>query len=254
MAFMDTQPAPLGDIDGLDPYAAFRVDATREIIALLRELNETGSPVQLSAPGGAHMSTVIWSVDVTGHRISMRAEPDDPQLSQLIDANEATAVAYLEAVKLQFDVNDLVLVRGARACALQARMPQAMHRFQRRQAFRVRPQMRTAPTAVMRHPAMPDMQLALRVLDVSIGGCSLLLPDDVPPLAAGGQVRGVVFELSPDAHFVATLQVHHVTSIRPDATGVRLGCEFVRLGADHERMLQRYIDQTQKRHRLLSLS
>ena len=45
-----------------------------------------------------------------------------------------------------------------------------------------------------------------------------------------------------------------VAPVRPDATGVRLGCEFVRLGSDNERMLQRYIDQTQKRQRLLSLS
>ena len=28
---------------------------------------------------------------------------------------------------------------------------------------------------------MPDMQLELRVLDVSIGGCALWLPHDLPP-------------------------------------------------------------------------
>jgi len=33
----------------------------------------------------------------------------------------------------------------------------------------------------------------------------------------------------------------------------RLGCEFMHVAAQTERALQRYIDQTQKRRRLLSL-
>jgi c-di-GMP-binding flagellar brake protein YcgR len=36
-------------------------------------------------------------------------------------------------------------------------------------------------------------------------------------------------------------------------SGMRLGCEFLALDAGTERSLQRYIDQTQKRRRLLSL-
>jgi hypothetical protein len=35
--------------------------------------------------------------------------------------------------------------------------------------------------------------------------------------------------------------------------GVRLGCEWQRLGGAAERTLQRWIDQAQKRRRMLSL-
>jgi hypothetical protein len=38
-----------------------------------------------------------------------------------------------------------------------------------------------------------------------------------------------------------------------DARGVRLGCEFQRAGGDAVRALQRFIDHTQKRGKLLAL-
>ena len=46
---------------------------------------------------------------------------------------------------------------------------------------------------------------------------------------------------------------NNVTSLGADAKGVRLGCEFVRADPFALRSLQRYIDQTQKRGKLLSL-
>ena len=255
MAFANSRPAPLADAPGFDPYASFRVDSPREVAALLRELNDSGTPIQLSTPEGTVMLTVLWSVDSSGERVSFRAEPEDPQLRALIDGDEATAVAYLEAVKLQFDLCDLVLVRGHRACALQARMPQRIYRFQRRQGYRVRPTERHAPMATLRHPSMPDMQLELRVLDVSFGGCALMLPDNVPMLEPGVTLHGVHVELDAGLHFICSLLLHHITSIRPGSgAGVRLGCEFHRLDPDAGRALQRWIDQTQKRRRLLSLS
>ena len=146
-----------------------------------------------------------------------------------------------------------MLVRGAKACSLQADMPREMYRFQRRRSFRVRTLGRGTPTALMRHPSIPDMQLGLRVLDVSNGGCALMLPGDVPPLSAGLEIRGVRIELDPDTRFDADLLLHHVTLIQTPSRGARLGCEFMHVQPQAQRALQRYIDQTQKRRRLLSL-
>ncbi|MBI5258699.1 MAG: flagellar brake protein [Burkholderiales bacterium] len=254
MAFMDTQPAPMNDGDGLDPYAAFRIESAREIAALMRQLLDGGTPVNLSAPDGASMTTALWTVDSAGQRLAFQAEAGAPQLQQLIESNEVTAVSYLEAVKLQFDLSNLMLVRGSNACALQAAMPRRVYRFQRRQSYRVRTLERSGPVALLRHPALPDIQLKLRVLDVSIGGCALLMPDDMPPLEPGLTLHAVRLELDPDTRFTTTLHVHHISSIHALARGVRLGCELVRLDGAAERALQRYIDQTQKRRRLLSLS
>jgi flagellar brake protein len=197
---------------------------------------------------------VVWTLDTAQQRINFSVDPDSPQLQRLLEREEATCVAYLDAVKLQFDVEQPVLVRGNTTCALQAPMPREMYRFQRRSSFRVRTLGRSgSPTALMRHPSIPEMQLGLRVLDVSIGGCALLLPGDVPPVDAGIEIRNVRIELDADTRFETDLQLHHVTVIQTPSRGARMGCEFMHVRPAAQRALQRYIDHTQKRRRLLTL-
>jgi c-di-GMP-binding flagellar brake protein YcgR len=250
--FEDTQPAPLQMLSG-DSLDEFRVTAPPEVLSLLHQLIDGNTLVHLSAPDGSTYTTSLWTVDGAQRKLSFSADAGHHQLNPLIDAGEATAVAYLDSVKLQFDVEDLMLVHAASACALQTRLPGSLFRFQRRDSFRVRAAGRTGAHVRLRHPSMPDMQLALRVLDVSTGGCALFLPDDVPPLSPGLRLHRVRLELDVDTRFEATLQLRHVTSVNPQSGGTRLGCSLADLNGDAQRALQRYIDQTQKRRRLLSL-
>lgn len=248
----DTLPAAL-DGAGPEAWADYRVDNPTEIQALLRQLRDSSTPLVLSAPGGTAVVTELWSIDGDQHRVNLTGNDHAPALQDLVDADEAVAVGYLDNVKLQFELQGLLLVRGPRSCALQAHSPRVMYRFQRRSAYRVRTLDRHSPSARLRHPALPDMRLALRVLDVSIGGCALFMPSDVPPLEPGLSLHGVQVELDADTRFTATLQIQHISSINPQAQGLRVGCEWLSLARDSERALQRYIDQTQKRRRLLSL-
>jgi c-di-GMP-binding flagellar brake protein YcgR len=183
--------------------------------------------------------------------MTLAADANDPRLQQLLDADEVVVVCYLDSIKLQFDVNDLVVVHRGRDTALNAAFPRELFRFQRRNGFRVQPMLRTTPVARLRHPMIPDMQLSLRVLDVSIGGCALFLPNDVPALDPGVLMNGAQIDLDADTRVMCSLRLQHVTSINPESRGVRLGCEMVNAGSDGLRALQRYIDQTQKRRRLL---
>jgi len=144
-------------------------------------------------------------------------------------------------------------VRGGRDSVLSASLPRQLFRFQRRSGYRVRPLLNNAPLARLRHSDIAEMQLALRVLDLSIGGCALFLPDDVPSMQPGVQINQVRIELDADTHLLVNLKLQHVTSINPDSRGVRLGCEFVNASGDALRTLQRFIDHTQKRRKLMAL-
>ena len=243
--------APAAD-GGTDAWGAFRVSSPTEAVGLLRQLRDGNVPVNLSAPDGGSVTTTLWSIDVAQQHLSFAADHVLPQLQRLVDADEVMAVAFLDSVKLQFDLHDLMLVHATRASALQAAWPDSIYRFQRRSAFRVRTPERRAPTARLHHPAIPDMSLALRIVDISIGGCALALPMDVPPLQPGSALAGIEIVLDAATAFTATLHLHHVSSIQPGEGGSRLGCSWVQLGPAAERLLQRYIDQTQKRRRLLS--
>jgi c-di-GMP-binding flagellar brake protein YcgR len=259
LSFQDTRPAELDAAGGTDPWGDFRVTQPPERLALLRALRDGNVPVALNTPHGASLTVMLWTVDADQARLNFSVEAGSPQLDELLQADEVVAVAYLESVKLQFDLQGLTLVRGAKSSALQCGLPREIYRFQRRNAYRVRPRGNHGPVAVFRHPALPDMRLSLRVVDVSIGGCALWLPPNVPALQAGTRVADVHLELDNDTRFVATVNLQHVSvqghgeRAAAGEHGARLGCEWQALSPAAERVLQRWIDHTQRRRHLLAL-
>lgn len=247
--FQTTRPTPLSLLSGRE-IDEFRVANPAEVMSLLRRLVDSAVLVQLSSPSGAAYTSTLWAVDASARRISLDADPTHPQVRALVDGGEATAVAYLDAIKLQFDLHGLMMVHGQRASALQAALPAVMYRFQRREFFRVRT--RDSALAHLRHPKAG--LITLRVLDVSVGGCALSLPADMPPIDPGSTLEDVRIELDADTLFVASLKVQHVTGgLGSTSRNTRLGCEFVLSDGTSQRALQRYIDLTQRREKFLLL-
>jgi c-di-GMP-binding flagellar brake protein YcgR len=245
-----TQPAPLHTLSGR-AIDEFRVSHPSEVLALLRRLVDSAVLVQLSAPGGATYTSTLWTVDAHARRVSFDADPAHPQIRALIDVGEATAVAYLDAVKLQFDLRGMVLAHGQGASALQCALPDELYRFQRRGSFRVRT--RESAVVHLRHPASRGEIVTLRVLDVSVGGCALQLPREMAPIEPGTVIDEVRIELDADTLFIAAVTVQHVSGGFGSSHGTRLGCAFVRLDGTSQRALQRYIDLTQRRAKFLLL-
>jgi flagellar brake protein len=251
-----TMPMPLDALGaapgGLDD---FRITTPREIGAMLKLLVDGSVQLNLNGCDGSVVSATLWTADFERGCIGFSVNPEDPALHALLENQEAVIVGYLDSVKLQFDASNLVLVRGPRSSVLNCGWPREMFRFQRRGAFRVRPLLRSAPTARFHYCANEaGHEFALRVLDVSIGGCALFLPDELPSIQPGVTLAQVQIDLDADTRFDVDLRLHHVTSINAEARGVRLGCEFVRADSSVQRTLQRFIDLTQKRGKLLALS
>jgi flagellar brake protein len=250
-SFASTQPAPLSTLSGR-AIDDFRVDHPAEVLSLLHRLVDRAVLVQLSAANGAAYTSTLWSVDTQARRISLDADAAHPQVRALVEAGDATAVAYLDAIKLQFDLHGLMLAHGSNASTLQAVMPDVLYRFQRREFFRVRT--RDSAVAHLRHPASAGEMLTLRVLDVSVGGCALQLPAEAQPIEPGTSINGVRLELDADTLLVVPLTVQHVSGGFGSSTrSSRLGCSFARLDGTAQRALQRYIDLTQRREKFLLL-
>lgn len=249
---METLPMPL---DGLAPGALddFRITSPREIAAILRQFQDGNLLLNLNGSHGGMLSTTLWSIDTAKGKLSFSADAGTPATEQIVDSQEVVVVGYLDSIKVQFELANLVLVRSPNGCSIAAAFPRELFRFQRRNAFRVRPLLRSTPIARVRHPVIAEMQLALRVLDVSIGGCALFLPDDVPPLQPGMVMNQVQLDLDADTRLHTNLRLQHVTATNQESKGVRLGCEFVNASNDALRSLQRFIDQTQKQRRMMAL-
>ena len=252
---METMPMALDALDapGAPGAAAaladFRIGAQREIVAMLRQLCDANAGMQLHAADGGNLDATIWTIDSDRRALGFNLDAEATDLQSMLDGRALTAVGYLESVKVQFSVDAPVLVRGVRSSVLQCALPRVLYRFQRRSAYRVRPPMRSTPVARLL-PEQPGPPLALRVLDVSIGGCALFLPHGTPAPAPGSVFAGTRIELDAGTHFEVSLRLQHVTSLTAEARGVRLGFEFVRPDATTQRTLQRFIDLTQQRVRI----
>jgi c-di-GMP-binding flagellar brake protein YcgR len=238
---------------GNDGFYEFRLGSADEVLSMLKRLQGSRTVLNLSTPSGATLSSSLLTIDEASKSLTLSADADSPQLRALVDASETVAVAYLESIKVQFDVHGLVAVRGGQSVSLRCALPSEMFRFQRRECFRVRPLLRSEPIARFLHPARPDIELSLRVLDVSIGGCALLLPSSAPAIEPGVTVDEVELELDADTHITVPMRLLHTAAMAEDTRGAKLGCEFVKPSNENLRALQRYIDQTQKKRRLMAL-
>lgn len=236
---------------GITAVEDYRITSEVEIKALLKQLLENNTMITLTGPGGGSYTTLLWAVDSTRGVISFSAESNDQRLQQLLEGGEMVAVAYLDSIKLQFDVEGAILVHGGMA-AINASYPQSVMRFQRRSSFRVKPLGAHQPVAQFRHPAFPDMQLNLRVLDISLGGVALFLPADVPMLPAGITLRHCQLILDEETLLDVDVVLHHISVMNPDTQGARLGCQLLNLHGMDERALQHYVNQTQKRRHALA--
>jgi flagellar brake protein len=243
MAGSQSHPADLDD---------YRITAPAEIQSVLQRLVDERSLISLSGPQGQGHMTLMVQVDASQGHLHFSAEDGDDRLDALIEGGEVTAVAYLDRIKIQFDLDGLLQVSSALGRSLRSPWPGVIFRFQRREAFRVQPLPAQVPTAHLNHPHAPQMALQLRVLDVSLSGVALFLPDHVPMIPAGVKLGGCRLQLDDQTSLMVSLMVHHVTAIHPQTRGVRLGCELLDLDRA-DRSLGQYINQTQKRRAALAI-
>ena len=250
---MDTLPMPLDSLvathGGLHE---FRMTSSVEIRNMLTRICDGNIMLTLNSSDGSDWPAKPWVIDSARSAISMMfdGDKDDPKLARVLESNQVIAVGVIDNVKIQFDVQSLVLVHSGTSSALRCAMPREIFRFQRRDSFRVRPPVRSAPAARLSHADLPGL---LRILDVSMGGCALFLPCTASPVAAGTVVRDAQLDLDVSVRVQTDLRIQHVSELNVEGTGVKLGCQFINANSNSLRNLQNYIQQTQKRARLVPL-
>jgi c-di-GMP-binding flagellar brake protein YcgR len=230
----------------------FRVTSNFEIRAILKQICDAGVILTITSENGANYVTRMWAFDTQRDVVSFAADDHDSRLASLTESEDLTVVGYLDSIKIQFELSGLLLVHNGKQSALHSSFPRELYRFQRRSGFRVRPLLNSTPTAHFVHPDVPDLELDLRVLDVSVGGCAVFLSDGIPDLRPGANIPNARIQLDADTRVLVNLRLQYVSVLNPDSHGIRLGFEMVNLPADAERALVRFVDQTQRRRRFLA--
>jgi len=224
----------------------FRVASSAEIGAILRELEQSKALLTLISDGEQPLVSRICELDVTRGLLGLELPVGATDYA--CKGLEMTAEAFLDHIRVQFELAPPVKVGSGSEAMLRTSLPALVYRFQRRRAFRVKPHSR-APQAEVVPTGSGAAPQKLRLLDISMGGAALLLPPEQAPWA-GGQLLDAEIELDRHTRFKAGLRVQHAMPGDP-TLGTQFGCAFVSLLPDAQRKLQVYIDQTQKLSRLL---
>ncbi len=241
----DLKIPPMAPVASPAVDADFRLDAPGEIMNWLRELLRSQARIQLTTPDGAAIHTVLRSLDTPQGMLTMEAPQARDTLPPILSSDELVATAFLDKIKLQFDVSGLVAIRGEGE-VLRAPVPLRIYRFQRRQAYRVASAGQLYPALKLNGADLPR----IRVVNVSAGGVALQWPANVVPAPRALEELSGTLELEREVSFSTLLRVQHLTE-GEDGAPHHVGCAFVSLAPTAARALQVFIDQAQKRERLM---
>ena len=200
----------------------YSVNEPTEVLAYLQRLMDSRALINLSSPDGGFLTTMLWWVDPAAREIAFSVDEQQRGLEEVASSGESLAVAFLETEKLQFLMERMGLVRDPQGLALQCRLPASILRFQRRKSFRVKVPSFAPPSLRFRMPGNPDEVIVGKVMDISVGGCAVLLPKGAPLFEAGTLIESSRVDLEPASRFVTGFEVRR-SGIHETADGRPIG-------------------------------
>ena len=226
------------------------IDHPSDIAALLDEAVQCAALLHLSSPDHDELALPFlrWR---DGPGIVLRLQGLQAEAPPWLLQGPVHAHAVLDRVRIDFELgSQRQLSADDGLPVLKLVVPARLRRHQRRQAFRVAPLSKHHPRALL-SLAGQSRPMRLATQDLSAGGLALIWPASVQGQPVLGQrLDAVELELERELRLALRLQVEHV---HRNAQGDWiLGCAFVALNAQAERLLLLHLNQMQRRQRLLA--
>jgi c-di-GMP-binding flagellar brake protein YcgR len=245
---MDTTPFPEPEAPALERYWLY---SKFEIDALVTRLCDERVPMTVYwGDDGEFAVTQIMKVDALRNEVHFDMPNPPQQQLQLLEAPELVCVAFIEYVKMQFNVEAPRRSSIGGFPTFQCALPERVLRLQRREYYRVRAPENLSAACLVPYSGDRDQYESLRVLDLSVGGLAMLAyPRHFDPSGVG-VIDRCYLDLPGVGTVTVRMRVAHVVT-SPDGHSRRCGCEFVDLSPQARMMLQRYVHRLDvgQRHR-----
>lgn len=257
MSFRLTDPAPISPGDDFGSWEPFRVANPTKRTAWLQKICQGSVPISLGSVGGGVLPASLWSVDQERSRLHFSADASADSaglVGDLVVQPYVWATAYLQESKIQFMVEQLGSVNRRGRLMLEGEGPREMYVMSRRSSPRVRNRHSGVIFARLQLAArtvQPDRPL--QVLNLSLGGCGLLLPVNAPLLRPGQLLRQVEFELDELTFLFADLIVQNIAP-QPGSTGeLRVGCAWMHLPSGAQATLTQWLERAERHRQVITL-
>lgn len=254
LAGVSTVARPETDGAGTEPYQTW---SRHEILLLLHDIIDRRVPVTLHFDQGEQqMPTALLHLNPGFEELIFDSAVPDAANARIIESKRLTFVAFVDHIKIQFRAGHAEAARFEGRPALRVRIPDAVLRLQRRDAFRVDLPKADALYCDIGGNTQPRAGITrLMISDLSVGGINLITdatPGGWKPGALLGQCR---IALPGESAFTAALEIRHTVAAGRDARGklrIQYGCAFVQLPGTAVNLIQRYINQIERMRRALA--
>jgi c-di-GMP-binding flagellar brake protein YcgR len=228
----------------------YRIASKVEIVAILRDLLKGGELVTAYFNGGRDfVVTAVLEVDADQGFAVLDSGADQKQNERLIASGQISAAASQHGVRIQFKAGPVHAVTYEGRPAFRVPIPDSLVKLQRREYYRM-------PTPLLRPvkcelPAAHGGLAQVVIADISVGGVCLIGEPQGLDLEVGRTLPACRI-LLPEMGTVTTdlvVRNSYSVTLKNGASSRRTGCEFVRLGAQQEAMVQRYIMKLDRERR-----
>lgn len=250
--FIDTEV--LEEVDLHEPDPSWTIDHAIGILNQLNSVQSSGATCMLRPRGDTDLLSHLVNVDEVRQVLTWDITADRLRAEKALAVSAVDVSAAIDKIDLLFQVPVIGLRTANSALHLTSGFPQRVQKIQRRDSYRVRMRAygRGGPQ-VQASLAKGASPVRMRMLDLSLGGCGLLLPAGHDGLEAGTLLDPVQVELDDELSFATGLKVQWSKPVREKDTMVRrirVGCSWVRLPPAAERKLQMFLDRVQRQRRM----
>ena len=228
-----------------DP-SPYLVDNADEIEFTLNKLAQKPHLICLYAEQQRHSFVLSALLEINSNQLIFD-QGADPALNQrLLSSKTICAVTHFNSVHYQFEIKDIYSTLFNGKPAFQSTIPKQILRLQRRDSYRLSIPLSTPLSC--RIPLASE-EIEISISDISLGGLGLLGFSPDISLHIGSILRNCRIELPQIGVISADIEIctSNEQLLKNGIRTLRTGCRFLNLSGTGQTLLQRYINQVERK-------
>jgi c-di-GMP-binding flagellar brake protein YcgR len=234
-----------------DDFAPYQVHSRREVIALLRAMQERNQLVSMHAGGAEPVVTSVLDVDEEANLVVIDRAPSQTGNQRIIDSDNISFETVLDNIRILFFTGEMKSCIFEDQPALCMAIPPSLIRLQRREHYRVPTPVVNPLRCTIQIPRDSDggqTTVALPLQNVSGGGIAIIDEKRILDNTIGRTYKDCRIDLPGGSLVVATLEIRNSVDLNlPNGKSIRrIGCLFVQLPRPMLAAVQRYITKLER--------
>lgn len=238
---------------GTEDVSPYQVHSRREIIGLLRAMQERNQLVTMQTNGGAEaVVTSVLEVDEEGGLVVIDRAPSNLVNQRIIDSDNISFETVLDNIRILFFATKVRECLYDNLPALYITIPESLVRLQRREHYRVPTPVATPLRCAIHIPPDDDgvagTTVVVTLKDISGGGIGVIDEKKLLDNTIGRIYKNCRLDLPGGNIVTCTLQIRnsHDLTLASGKTIRKLGCMFIDLPKSMLAAVQRYITKLER--------